>query len=86
MATPLADGTITRVAGLPTYHVGEEVVLFLRNDSRRGFTSPVGFSQGTYRVINTGAKPHVRRDLDSASTQSLDDFCSEIARITDAQP
>ena len=81
VAEPLADGTITRVAGLPRYHVGEEVVLFLRADSRRGFTSPVGFSQGTYRVSRAGGLPEVRRDLGSGVPQQLDAFFTEVARL-----
>src|SRR5215510_10681166 len=45
-AEPLGDGSLTRIPGLPRYVVGEEVVLFLRADSARGFTSPVGLGQG----------------------------------------
>jgi hypothetical protein len=35
---------------LPTYHLGEEVVLFLYPESQYGFTSPVGGSQGQFSV------------------------------------
>lgn len=88
VATPLADGTLTRVAGLPTYEVGEELVLFLRGASRRGFTSPVGLGQGTYRVKRRGHdKPEVRADGDTKGPQNLDDFVGKIraARAREAQ-
>jgi hypothetical protein len=39
-----------RVRGLPMFREGEEVVLFLYGDSRRGLTSPVGFGQGKFVV------------------------------------
>jgi hypothetical protein len=81
VAEPLPDGTITRVAGLPRYRVGEEVVLFLHADSRRGFTSPVGFSQGAYRVRRAGVDARVWRDVGSGAPQPLEDFLSEIGRL-----
>jgi hypothetical protein len=71
VATPLADGTLTRVAGMPTYEVGEEVVLFLRDASRRGFTSPVGLGQGSYRVRRDGQTPEVRSDDPRERRQGL---------------
>ncbi len=83
-AEPLPDGTITRVAGLPRYRVGEEIVLFLRADSRRGFTSPVGFSQGAYRVSRAGGVPQVRRDL--SVRQNLDEFLSEVTQLAAQVP
>jgi hypothetical protein len=81
VAEPLPDGTITRVAGLPRYRVGEEVVLFLRADSARGFTSPVGFSQGAYRVSRTDSVPQVRSDLGARGPRSLDEFLAEITGL-----
>ena len=41
-----------RILGMPIYEEGEEVILFLVGDSKVGMTSPVGFSQGAFRVIN----------------------------------
>jgi hypothetical protein len=66
VAAPLPDGTITRVAGLPHYRAGDEVVLFLRGESGRGFTSPVGLLQGAYRVDRgpAGALVNGTEDLD----------------------
>lgn len=72
VAAPLEDGTLTRIVGLPTYQVGEEVVLFLRGASRRGFTSPVGLGQGTYRVRRSaGKQPEVRADDQRGGVQDL---------------
>ncbi|MFQ5843850.1 MAG: hypothetical protein ACE5JG_02565 [Planctomycetota bacterium] len=39
------------VAGLPRFSRGEEVVVFLYGDSRRGLTSPVGFGQGKFVLL-----------------------------------
>ena len=36
--------------GIPRFSRGEDVVLFLYGDSRRGLTSPVGFGQGKFSV------------------------------------
>ena len=81
VAEPLPDGTIARVAGLPRYVAGEEVVLFLRADSRRGFTSPVGFGQGAYRIGRAGPRAVVRSDLPTGGPQDLDEFLSKVARL-----
>ena len=43
-----------RIPGMPAYEEGEEVILFLAGDSQVGMTSPIGFSQGAFRVINRG--------------------------------
>lgn len=37
--------------GLPRFRRGEEVVLFLYGDSASGLTSPVGFGQGKFGVV-----------------------------------
>lgn len=81
IAAPLPDGTATRVAGLPRYGPGEQVVLFLRGVSGRGFTSPVGFGQGAYRVRGTGKHLRVRRDAPPGGTQDLEEFLSAVARL-----
>jgi len=41
-----------RIPGMPIYEEGEEVILFLAGDSKVGMTSPIGFSQGAFRVIH----------------------------------
>ena len=83
VATPLPDGSIARVAGLPRYALGEEVVLFLHPDSRRGFTSPVGLWQGCYRISRTAARPRLRRDVGGGATD-LDEFLSTVQRLATA--
>jgi hypothetical protein len=40
----------TRMREVPSYRVGEEVVLFLYPESEYGFTSPVGGDQGKFYV------------------------------------
>jgi hypothetical protein len=42
------------IPGVPQYNVGQELVLFLRKESRRGLTSPVGLGQGTFLVHKNG--------------------------------
>ncbi|MCS6806551.1 MAG: hypothetical protein RMM98_08345 [Acidobacteriota bacterium] len=39
---------ITRIHDIPSYQVGEEVMLFLYPESEQGFTSPVGGGQGKF--------------------------------------
>lgn len=80
VATPLPDGTIARLAGLPTYAVGEEVVVFLRGASRRGFTSPVGLGQGIYRVQRRGKRPEVRsaEETGRAGGQDFETFVGKV--------
>src|SRR5262249_28914637 len=85
-AAPLPDGTVTRVAGLPHYTAGEEIVLFLRADSALGFTSPVGFTQGAYRVRHHEGRPHVRGDAPGSPARDLDDFLAEVQRDVGAAP
>jgi hypothetical protein len=80
-AEPLPDGAIGRIAGLPRFAVGDEVVLFLRPESGRGFTSPVGLGQGTYRVRRGAAGARVRRDAPGATTRDLGAFLADVERF-----
>jgi hypothetical protein len=73
---PLPDGTVTRLPGMPRYTVGDEVVLFLWGDSRRGFTSPVGLEQGVYRV-----QAGMARAASSKDAEPIDAFLSKITRL-----
>lgn len=85
LSEPLPDGTMTRIPGMPRYTVGEEVVLFLRGDSARGFTSPVGLGQGAYRVSRGRGRPEVKSDLGAGGGPggkvSLDDFLSAVSTL-----
>ena len=80
-AAPLSDGVLTRIPGLPRYAVGEELVLFLRDDSARGFTSPVGLGQGVYRVVLRGGRRTVQGDL-SRKEEDLATFLARVERLT----
>jgi hypothetical protein len=95
-ADPFPDGTIARIPGLPSYRVGDEVVLFLDAESSAGFTSPLGMGQGLYRVQRTqgGGRATVRRDLSpptgaSARTPAapavtdVDAFLDEVQRLAE---
>ncbi len=42
------------IPGVPQYNVGQELVLFLKKESARGLTSPVGLGQGTFLVHKKG--------------------------------
>ncbi len=79
-ATPLPDGTVGRIAGLPAYATGEEVVLFLRAPSARGFSSPVGLGQGVYRVRGTAQRRMVAADV-SGKQEGLEAFLSKVTTL-----
>jgi hypothetical protein len=81
VADPLPDGTVARVPGLPRYRAGEELVLFLRGESRRGFTSPVGFGQGVYRVVRRGGRASVRDGVPGHPHRDLDGFLDDVGRL-----
>ena len=52
-----AVSTAQSLPDLPTYRVGEEIVLFLYPASHVGFTSPVGGEQGKFLVRRTPGQP-----------------------------
>jgi len=80
VAAPLPDGATTGIASMPSYRLGEEVVLFLHGRSTRGFRSPVGLGQGTYRVKGAGAAALVESDLATAPPRGLPEFLVEVRR------
>jgi len=60
---PSPNGLATRIPGIPTYAVGQEVLLFLNPPSSIGLTAPVGLSQGLFRVERgAGGKRIIRLD------------------------
>lgn len=79
-ADPLPDGAIAAVAGLPRYRPGEEVVVFLRGESGRGFTSPVGMGQGVFRVRAVQGRRAVRSDLGHAD-EDLERFLDRVGKL-----
>lgn len=42
---------IDGIAGLPRFNAGEEVILFLYEESALGLSSPVGLGQGRFKVV-----------------------------------
>ncbi len=38
------------IPGIPQFHKGQELLLFMHAESKRGLTSPVGFQQGVFRA------------------------------------
>jgi hypothetical protein len=76
---PLEDGTATRIVDLPGYRSGDELVLFLYGESTLGFTSPVGLSQGMFRVERFGGG--ARAQGARAPAANLDAFLNEIRRL-----
>ena len=49
------DGPQYRVMGVPRFEVGEDYVVFLAGVSSAGFSSPIGLSQGRFKVEAKGA-------------------------------
>lgn len=90
---PSGDGMV--IAGMPRAAVGEEVVLFLTEESSAGLRLPVGLAQGKFRVVHSvgGAKRLVREHADlelidphSARSQHVDasaslDYAETVARL-----
>jgi hypothetical protein len=78
VATPLADGTMLRLPGLPRPRPGDEVVLFLHRPSGRGFTSPVGLGQGFYRVEANAGSRRVARSVGPDAPEPLAKFLDRV--------
>lgn len=82
-------GAAGRVPGMPQYRVGDQVVLFLHPESRRGFTSPVGMGQGVYRIYDDGARAVAVPEAGAPKTakrQSLDQFLGQVEQLVSPQP
>jgi len=58
-----ADGRAVRLAGMPSYRLGEDVLLFLHQPSDLGFTSPVGLGQGKYTVFEVAPGKRLVQNL-----------------------
>jgi hypothetical protein len=85
---PTADGRavhVTRVAGMPHYEPGHDVLLLLIGDSSLGLTSPAGLGQGAFRITtehgrrvavngrNNAGLFHQMRTVSPAGTLSADE-------------
>ena len=62
-----ASGVAFRVPALPSYAVGDEVILFLHPESAEGFTSPVGLGQGRFRIRRGHGAPVAENDVGNAN-------------------
>jgi hypothetical protein len=80
VSTPLADGAVAWIVGLPSYRIGDEVVLFLRGESMQGFTSPVGFAQGAYRVARDRGGARVSDGAGDIG-QPLEQLLADVERL-----
>lgn len=57
--TPLDDGSMLHLPGLPTYAPGEEMVIFLSGESEAGFCSPIGLAQGKFPIVRRAGRAMV---------------------------
>jgi hypothetical protein len=83
VVAPLADGTLFGLAGLPSYRVGEESVIFLRGESSRGFTSPAGLADGIFKIDRTHGAPLVGNDAAGRRPEGLERFLERVKRLAD---
>jgi hypothetical protein len=61
----LADGGLNySIRGVPKFEVGEEYVVFLAGVSAQGFSSPIGLSQGRFKVHKEGNEKRVANGRD----------------------
>ncbi len=58
---------LTRIEGMPRYLPGQEYLLFLNQDSRLGFSSPIGLIQGAFRVRGEGTSRTVVNGMRNAN-------------------
>ena len=63
------DAPSRSMAGVPRFEEGEEVILFLYRDSRRGLTSPVGLGHGKFVVVQD--RKGQRLALNATGNESL---------------
>ena len=58
---------LSRIAGMPRYLPGQEYLLFLNQESRLGFSSPIGLLQGAFRVRGQGTSRTVVNSMRNAN-------------------
>ena len=58
---------VSRIEGMPRYIPGQEYLLFLNQDSRLGFSSPIGLLQGAFRVQGRGTSRTVVNGMRNAN-------------------
>lgn len=74
------------IPGMPGFHKGQMVLVFLRPDSRLGLTSPVGLIQGIFRpeVLEDG-RIHFRNALNNRNLDADLDYRSPGTTLLSAQ-
>lgn len=78
-----SDQVVGRIPGQPSFTKGEELVVFLRPESRRGFTSPVGLEDGVYRVTATDGRRTARTP--GGDAKDVDAFLADVERLVTEQ-
>ncbi len=58
---------VSRIEGMPGYVPGQEYLLFLNQESRLGFSSPIGLIQGAVRVQGRGISRPVVKGMRNAN-------------------
>jgi len=58
---------VSRIEGMPRYTPGQEYLLFLNQESRLGFSSPIGLIQGAFRVRGQGTSRTVVNGMRNAN-------------------
>jgi len=58
---------LSRIEGMPRYVPGQEYLLFLNQESRLGFSSPIGLIQGAFRVQGRGTSRTVVNGMRNAN-------------------
>ncbi len=58
---------LTRIEGMPRYLPDQEYLLFLTQESRLGFSSPIGLLQGAFRVQGQGTSRTVVNGMGNAN-------------------
>ena len=66
---PLGNGVtrVSRIEGMPRYIPGQEYLLFLNQESRLGFSSPIGLIQGAFQVQGRGTSRTVVNGMRNAN-------------------
>ncbi len=58
---------VSRIEGMPRYVPGQEYLLFLNQECRLGFSSPIGLIQGAFRVRGQGTSRTVVNGMRNAN-------------------
>ncbi len=75
---------VSRIEGMPRYVPGQEYLLFLNQESRLGFSSPIGLIQGAFRVRGQGPSRTVVNGMRNANLL-IDTRKSMQQRVRDRQ-